>query len=235
MYTQALNLGNGGTENSPLNFKKKDFDNAKMMDYNQNNPMMYKPMSHEGPGGEGHGDVDEFGTPIPEGFVDDTRAYDFTVDGVRRTGEYSEEAPSETFFNRQRRANEALNIAEGIASGDVSMNLASTTTDYPSAAGLIVGGAGVESAKKNIARLRKLSRTNPVEAFEEISRQVRRAPYRIGEKSGDFQRLIDPLNQYQSGDFLTGTSLYYGNQRRKNLGVPKGQTVYEKMKALKGK
>ena len=48
------NLGNGGTENSPLNFKKKDFENAKMMDYNQSNTMMYKPMSHRGPGGEGH-------------------------------------------------------------------------------------------------------------------------------------------------------------------------------------
>ncbi len=213
------NLGNGGTENSPLNFKKKDFDNAKMMDYNQSNTMMYKPMSHRGPGGEGHAAVDEFGTPIPEGFVADAPDYG--------------EAASKTFFDRQRRSNEALNIAEGIASGDVSMNLGATATDYPSAAGLIVGGEGVESAKENIARLRKLSRTNPVEAFEEISSQVSRAPYRIGEASGDFQRLIDPLNQYQSGGFLN--SQYYGSRGRKNLGVGSGQTVYEKMKALKGK
>ena len=45
----------GGKEDSPMNFKKQDFDNAKAMDYNQGKPMDYhksmmynKPMMDHG-------------------------------------------------------------------------------------------------------------------------------------------------------------------------------------------
>ena len=214
------NLGNGGTENSPLNFKKKDFDNAKMMDYNSNNPMNYnKPMSHRGPGGEGHAAVDEFGTPIPEGFVADAPDYG--------------EAASERYFDASRRVDEALNIAEALNTGDVKANLGNISTDLPSIAGRIVGGSvgnrreDQEKRAARIAELREMSRTNPVGTRDIIRNTIETS--RLGDATSDFKRKIDPLREYQKG--------YFGGQRIdfESRGVAPGRTVYEKMQALKGK
>ena len=213
------NLGNGGTENSPLNFKKKDFDNAKMMDYNSNNPMDYnKPMSHGGPEEE-HGAVDEFGTPIPEGFVADAPDYG--------------EAASERFFDASRRVDEALNIAEALNRGDVKANLGYLSTDFPSVAGRIVGGSvgatreDQQRRADKIAELRELGRQDPVEARRRIRTTIESS--KLGDATTDFKRRIDPLRENQKG--------YFGGRRIdfESKGVAPGRTVYEKMQALKGK
>jgi hypothetical protein len=164
--------------------------------------------------------VDEFGTPIPEGFVSSM-------------GEnYDDESASNFYANRQRRADEALNIAQNMLTGGASANLGAISTDYPSAAQEIVGrnydekgqyrDFSTERTQANIDRLRELNRVNPQAAFDEISARTRNLGYSIGEKADDWKMQVDPLNQYER--MRSGSRL----RKRKTLGAP-GQTTYQKM------
>jgi len=166
--------------------------------------------------------VDEFGTPIPEGFVSSM-------------GEnYDDESGSNFYANRQRRADEALNIAQNMLTGGASANLGAISTDYPSAAQEIVGrnydekgqyrDFSTERTQANIDRLRELNRVNPQAAFDEISARTRNLGYSIGEKADDWKMQVDPLNQYER--MRSGSRL----RKRKTLGAP-GQTTYQKMMA----
>jgi len=166
--------------------------------------------------------VDEFGTPIPEGFVSSM-------------GEnYDDESASNFYANRQRRADEALNIAQNMLTGGASANLGAISTDYPSAAQEIVGrnydekgqyrDFSTERTQANIDRLRELNRVNPQAAFDEISARTRNLGYSIGEKADDWKMQVDPLNQYER--MRSGSRL----RKRKTLGAP-GQTTYQKMMA----
>ena len=164
--------------------------------------------------------VDEFGTPIPEGFVSSM-------------GEnYDDESASNFYADRQRRADEALNIAQNMLTGGASANLGHIATDYPHAAGLIVGqtmtddgrylDTSVDPTQANIDRLRELNRENPQAAFEEISARTRGAT--LGDAHDDWKMEIDPLNQFER--MRSG----WRNKKRKTLGAP-GQTAYQKMMA----
>jgi len=166
--------------------------------------------------------VDEFGTPIPEGFVSSM-------------GEnYDDESASNFYADRQRRADEALNIAQNMLTGGASANLGAISTDYPSAAQEIVGrnydekgqyrDFSTERTQANIDRLRELNRVNPQAAFDEISARTRNLGYSIGEKADDWKMQVDPLNQYER--MRSGSRL----RKRKTLGAP-GQTTYQKMMA----
>lgn len=164
--------------------------------------------------------VDEFGTEIPEGFVSDAP-------------DAGEEA-SNIFFDRQRRADEALNIAQNMLTGGASANLGHISTDYPHAAGLIVGqqmtddgrylDTSVEPTQANIDRLRELNRARPDLAFQEISARTRGAT--LGDAHDDWKMEVDPLNQFER--MRSG----WRNKKRKTLGAP-GQTLYEKTMANK--
>jgi hypothetical protein len=168
--------------------------------------------------------VDEFGTEIPEGFVSSM-------------GENYDPASASNFYaDRQRRADEALNIAQNMLTGGASANLGSISTDFPHAAEEIVGrtydDAGqyrafnTERTQGNIDRLRELNRVQPQAAFEEISARTRNLGSTIGEKADDWKMEVDPLNQFErkrSG---------WRNRKRKILGAP-GQTEYQKRMARK--
>ena len=168
--------------------------------------------------------VDEFGTEIPEGFASSM-------------GEnYDDESASNFYADRQRRADEALNIAQNMLTGGVSANLGATATDFPSAAEEIVGrtydDAGqyrafnTEATQANIDRLRELNRVNPQAAFDEISARTRNLGSTIGEKADDWKMEVDPLNQFER--MRSG----WRNKKRKTLGAP-GQTEYQKILARK--
>jgi hypothetical protein len=161
--------------------------------------------------------VDEFGTEIPEGFVSD--APDAGVEA------------SNIFFDRQRRADEALNIAQNLLTGGASANLGHIATDYPSAAGHIVGktyddrgylDTSVDPTQANIDRLRELNRARPDLAFQEISARTRGAT--LGDAHDDWKMEVDPLNQFER--MRSG----WRNKKRKTLGAS-GQTLYEKTMA----
>ena len=170
--------------------------------------------------------VDEFGTKIPEGFASSM-------------GEnYDDESASNFYADRQRRTDEALNIAQNMLTGGVSANLGSISTDFPRAAEEIVGrnydkkgqyrNFSTERTQANIDKLRELNKIQPQAAFEEISARTRNLGSTIGEKAGDWQMEVDPLNQFErkrSG---------WRNKKRKILGAS-GQTAYQKMMAKKNR
>ena len=168
--------------------------------------------------------VDEFGTEIPEGFASSM-------------GEnYDDESASNFYADRQRRADEALNIAQNMLTGGASANLGATSTDYPHAAQEIVGrnydekgqyrDFSTERTQADIDRLRELNRVQPQAAFDEISARTRNLGYSIGEKADDWKMEVDPLNQFER--MRSG----WRNKKRKTLGAP-GQTEYQKMMAQK--
>ena len=170
--------------------------------------------------------VDEFGTAIPEGFESSM-------------GEnYDDESASNFYADRQRRTDEALNIAQNMLTGGVSANLGSISTDYPHAAQEIVGRQydennqyrdfSTDRTQANIDKLRELNKVQPQAAFEEISARTRNLGSTIGERASDWKMEVDPLNQYErkrSG---------WRNKKRKTLGAP-GQTEYQKLMAKKNK
>ena len=138
------------------------------------------------------------------------------------------EAGADRFFDRQRRADEALNIAQNLLTGGASANLGHISTDYPYAAGHIVGktyddrgyiDTSVGPTQANIDRLREINRSDPERAFNEIAARTRNVM--LGDAADDWKMEVDPLNQYErrrSG---------WRNKKRKTLGAP-GQTLYEK-------
>ncbi len=177
--------------------------------------------------------VDEFGTPIPEDFVSSTAPYE-PMDAPGTTQEYNPEAASNRFFDQSRRVDEALNIAQNLLTGGTSANLGHVSTDFPYAAGNIVGktytdggryiNTSVEPTQANINRLRDINRSNPQQAFNEISTRTSRMS---GDAASDWQREVDPLNQFKK--MRSGRNI-----ERKTLGTP-GQTLYEKTMAKKNR
>jgi hypothetical protein len=222
------NLGNGGTENSPLNFKKKDFDNAKMMDYNSNNPMDYnKPMSHGGP----HVDVDEFGTPIPEGFTDDTRAYDFTIDGVRRKGEYSEEDAASEFFDDVRRADKAVSIIE-----DVQREGGRGLPYLGSSALRTLTGAGRSSDQRRaIENLRSQVDSDPREVLERINKNIDLNVRQGSDIATDVAKRIDPTGKFADRKSYYGDFYSRSEKQDPRFSGIQGRTAREKMRSFKNK
>lgn len=146
------------------------------------------------------------------------------------------EEGANTFFDRQRRADGALNIAQNLLTGGASANLGHISTDYPHAAGLIVGqtmtddgrylDTSVEPAQANIDRLREINRSDPERAFNEISARTRGAT--LGDAHDDWKMEVDPLNQFDR--MRSG----WRNKKRKSLGDP-GQTLNEKIMANKNR
>jgi hypothetical protein len=112
--------------------------------------------------------------------------------------------------------------------GGASANLGHTATDFPHAAGNIVGKTyddrgyldmSVDPTQANIDRLREVNRSDPERAFQEISANTRNAT--LGDAHGDWKMEVDPLNQFER--MRSG----WRNKKRKTLGAP-GQTLYEK-------
>jgi hypothetical protein len=117
--------------------------------------------------------------------------------------------------------------------GGASANLGHTATDFPHAAGNIVGKTyddrgyldmSVDPTQANIVRLREVNRSDPERAFQEISANTRNAT--LGDAHGDWKMEVDPLNQFER--MRSG----WRNKKRKTLGAP-GQTLYEKTMANK--
>lgn len=172
--------------------------------------------------------VDEFGTPIPDNL-------DVSVTDA--------DALSRSRLDKERRINEALDLAEGINQGEVKLNLGNISTDYPSASQYIVGtGTGPEGVisqgggttqytttgvTNRINELReKMTEPGGVESvFDELSTRIRYGANKLGDAKLDFQNIVDPLG--------IRSKLGYTNKRKQY--VQPGKTIYERMQANKNK
>jgi len=115
--------------------------------------------------GEG---VDEFGTPIPEGFVSDAPDVG--------------EAASKKFFKSQDIVNKAVQTLENIEDGEIPYTgFAGATSTVRNA---LLGGKGRKD-RLTTSQLKSLAKSDPVKGMEYISRNIRNAPL------GDARRLFD--------------------------------------------
>ena len=115
--------------------------------------------------GEG---VDEFGTPIPEGFVSDAPDVG--------------EASSKKFFKSQDIVNKAVQTLEDIEGGKIPYTgFAGATSTVKNA---LLGGEGRKD-RLTTSELKSLAKSDPVKGMEYLSRNIRNAPL------GDAKRLFD--------------------------------------------
>lgn len=172
--------------------------------------------------------VDEFGTEIPDNF--DVSITDADALSSRR-------------LDQERRINEALDLAEAVNQGDVSLNLGNIATDYPSASQYIVGtGTGPEGVigqgggKTKYTRTGVTNRVNELRekmnqpggvqsVFDELSTRTRYGANRLGDAKPEWQDTVDPLGIRRDRGYTDKRTQY----------VQPGQTIYERMQANKNK
>lgn len=148
--------------------------------------------------------VDEFGTPVPEGFVADAK-------------DVGEEA-SRVFFRDQEKANKFLDLAskqlEGVnAFENMIPGLGSTSIRGAKGAQLVTGrtagpkgeetisgtgrvGFNRQAVEDEVNRLRKLSIEEPREAKNIILKNISNFP--LGDYRSKFMRYIDPYDKNQT-------------------------------------
>ena len=146
--------------------------------------------------------LDEFGTPIPEGFAADAQDVG--------------EAASKKFFGAQKQVQNALDLAGRQLGGEEVFNTmlkggyGSTSLIGPQAAQVItgyssgekgqetVGGTGKvrfnkKAVQNKLNELNKLAITDPVAAKSYVSSRISGAP--LGDFSSKFKKDIDPLKR----------------------------------------
>jgi len=159
--------------------------------------------------------VDEFGTPVPEGFVSSTAPYE-PMNAPGTTQEYDEEEASRMFTGAQNQVLNALDLAERQLGGEEVFNTmlrggyGSTSLTGPQAAQIItgyssgekgsetVGGGGrvrfnIDAVRSKLDELKKLAIKDPVSARSYVSKRISGAP--LGDIASRFSRDIDPLKR----------------------------------------